>query len=105
MSSLDVQSSVLFVIATLGLLSRPVDAAVPSRPASQMQIGSEPMSARSIVERAMQVMGGESLLATTTAIQTHECRTTYRLTDSDHPEGPFLVNPTEATRYIDFAHQ
>ena len=53
----------------------------------------------------MRVMGGESLLATTTAIQTHDRRTTYRLTDPDHTEGPYLVNSTEATRYIDFAHQ
>jgi hypothetical protein len=105
MSSLRVRNSVLFVIATLGLLNRPIDAAVPSPPASQKQNGSGPMSARSIVARAMQVMGGEPLLAGTTAIQTHERRTTYRLTDSDHPEGPYLVSPTEAARYIDFAHQ
>jgi hypothetical protein len=105
MSSLNVRSSVLFLVATLGVLNRPVDAAVPTPPASQRQAGSGLMRARSVVERAMQVMGGESLLAATAAIQTHERRTTYRLTDSDHPEGPYLVNPTEATRYIDFEHQ
>jgi hypothetical protein len=105
MSSFKVRIAVLVVTATLKLLNQPVDAAAPRSPASQRQVGSGLMPARSIVERAMRVMGGESLLATTTAIQTDDRRTTFRLTDSDHPEGPYLVNPTEATRYIDFAHQ
>ena len=105
MSSFNVRISTLVVTATLGLLIQTVDAAAPPSPASQRQVGFGLMLARSIVERAMRVMGGASLLATTAAIQTHDRRTTYRPTDSDHPEGPYLVNPTEATRYIDFAHQ
>jgi hypothetical protein len=68
-------------------------------------LASQPETARSAVERAIKVMGGDAVLTSVQTLQTHERHTAYRLTDSDHPEGPFLDSPTEATKYMELRHQ
>jgi hypothetical protein len=68
-------------------------------------LASQPEAARSTVERAIKVMGGDAVLTSVQTLQTHETHTAYRLTDSDHPEGPFLDSPTEATKYMELRHQ
>src|ERR1039458_4695310 len=68
-------------------------------------LASQSETARSAVERAIKVMGGDAVLTSVQTLQTHETHTAYRLTDSDHPEGPFLDSPTEATKYMELRHQ
>jgi hypothetical protein len=105
MSLLSFGNAVVLAITSLAVLSQAVGGVNSSTPGGQQRAGIGRASARGAVDRALRVMGGESLLEKAQTIQTHERRTTYRLTDSDHPEGPYLVNPTEATRYIDFGRQ
>jgi hypothetical protein len=68
-------------------------------------LGGQLQTPQSAVERAVQVMGGKEVLEQIVTMQGRERRTTFHLTDSDHPEQPFLVDYAEVGFYTDFAHE
>jgi len=68
-------------------------------------LGGQLQTPQSAVERAVQVMGGKEVLEQIVTMQGRERRTTFHLTDSDHPEQPFLVDYAEVGFYADFAHE
>jgi hypothetical protein len=68
-------------------------------------LGGQLQTPQSAVERAVQVMGGKQVLEQIVTMQGRERRTTFHLTDSDHPEQPFLVDYAEVGFYADFEHE